>query len=53
MAKVMEKSWNYSLVPRIFSNRGGQFKGNSSNLRQINSKFSPTMVHNLKAILAI
>ena len=47
--EVREKSWNifrkwqkswkshgiYSLVPRIFSNRGGQFKGNSSNLRQV------------------
>ena len=31
----LHKSWKshgiYSLVPRIFSNRGGQFKGNSSN----------------------
>ena len=47
--EVREKSWNffgkwqkswkshgiYSLVPRIFSNRGGQFIGNSSNLRQV------------------
>ena len=34
MAKLMWKSHGiYSLVPRIFSNHGGQFKGNSSNLR--------------------
>ena len=34
-----QKSWKshgiYSLVPMIFSNRGGQFKGNSSNLREV------------------
>ena len=34
-----QKSWKshgiYSLVPRIFSNRGGKFKGNYSNLRQV------------------
>ena len=34
-----QKSWKsrgiYSLVPRIFSNLGGQFKGNSNNLRQV------------------
>ena len=48
--EVREKSWIffvengeshgksqgiYSLVPRIFSNRRGQFKGNSSNLREV------------------
>ena len=47
--EVSEKSWNFfgkwqkswkshgicSLVPRIFSNRGEQFKSNFSNLRQV------------------
>ena len=39
--EVREKSWKshgiYSFVPMIFSNHGRQFKGNSSNLRQVKS----------------